>query len=395
MNTSNNNNWTKAYLESLNKKIEKSRQQEKPNDTRRQEQGKNEVKKPNKISKSDKKKNQPPVNPQTTTPLQEAKKKQNIYQTRSQKSADHFPQTQKIRPVGGTLSRIEGDTYWVTSGNQVFSCKARFSKLNVKELYIGDHVHVLPDPGKGSWIEKVDARQNLLANPIQKGQTTEKILAVNVNQVLIVVSVKEPVLRPDWLDRHLIVFERRGFKPVICCTKIDLAEDNQFMEILNGYGKIGYKIVYVSSLIPSTIMELKSMLKNKKTLLTGHIGVGKTTLFRWLTHPYERKEPIDLDQMDWSQDEDYTPTDTVQAVNLEIGGMIIDTPGILEYDIGLIPKKDLKKYYREFRPYNGQCSVSNCQHTDEPFCAVRQAVDEQIISQDRYDSYLKIFENLP
>lgn len=403
-NKNNQNHWTKDYLEALNKKIAQSKTNVKSAPPKQAEipQEKNNKKNLHKKHKHQKNKkdnagqNNKIVQPQ----IQEQKKQQDILTSdRSPKIKDQSINQKnvkqpKARVVGGTVAHIEGQNYFVMTGNQELSCRARFQNLQVKELFVGDHVHITTEQAGTGWIEKVDPRQNQVVNPSQKNQKQDDIVAVNVNQVVVVVSAKEPLIRTDWLDRHLVVFERRGFKPVICCTKIDLADDNLFVEQLDLYRRLGYRLMFVSSLIPSSIFETKLLFKNKTTILSGHVGVGKTSLIQLLLRKQDRALTFDKDHFEWLATDDYTETRAVRSYRLDIGGMIIDTPGIKEYELSDIPKRDLKKYFREFRTVNTQCPSPNCLHYDEPFCAIRQGVADNVISQDRYDSYLKILDGL-
>ncbi len=397
------NHWTKEYLEALNKKIAQSKANtkvpaEKPAEQPAEKNNKKSHHKKQKFQKH-KKGPQGQVSKNGQSHVQDQKKQSESGLNKPAKTKDQQPVQKQIRPVrtrvvGGSISHIDEQYYYVMTGSQEYPCKARFQNLSVRELYVGDHVHIVPEPNGTGWIEKVDPRQNMAANPLQKNQKQEEIIAVNINQTVIVVSAKEPVLRTDWLDRHLVVFERRGFKPIICCTKNDLADDNLFVEQLDLYRRLGYRLMYISSLIPSTILESKLLFKNKTTLLTGHMGVGKTTLVQLLTRKQDRALTFDKDHFEWLEGDEYEETKNVQSYRLDIGGMIIDTPGIRDYELVDIPKKDLKKYFREFRTVNSQCSSPGCNHADEPFCAIRQGVHDNIISQDRYDSYLKILDSL-
>lgn len=400
----NQDHWTKEYLEALNKKIAQSKTAVKNTPIQSAEQPKDGNQKKNhhkkhknhkfpkshggqQVKKAESQNQDSRKGRETAIAPKPVKTQANPHQPKPGKM-------NRARVIGGTITHTDSQFYYVLCGNQEYPCKARFQNLNVKELYVGDHVHIIPETNGPGWIEKMDPRQNQVVNPLQKNQKQETVVAVNINQVVIVVSAKEPVIRTDWIDRHLVVFERRGFKPVICCTKIDLAEDNAFIEQLDLYRRLGYRLMFVSSLIPSSVNELKLLFKNKKTLIAGHTGVGKTTLIQLLIRKQDRTLTFDKDHFEWLMTDDYTETNEVRAYRLDIGGMLIDTPGIREYEIAEIPGKDLKKYFREFRNVNAQCSEPNCNHVDEPLCAIRQGVSENLISQDRYDSYLKIMESL-
>lgn len=317
------------------------------------------------------------------------KGQQNIRPSQSQVK----PQaTFKIKTLSGFVSSMDGKEYIVTAENKEYRCFVQESILRQGPIYIGDRVRVTLRADDRGLIDKYEPRQNYLASPSGKGK--EIVQAANVNQVLLVVSVKEPVLRTDWLDVHLTVCEKRGFKPIICCTKIDLAEDNLFLEQMEVYKRMGYRIVYTSSVLASALHEIRQMIKNKTTVLTGHAGVGKSTLFKFMTEMQKVVIPSEPEDFTASAGEDYVETQKTSCVKLEGGGYLIDTPGVREYEIVGMGPKDLKKYFRDFRNYNSQCASLECNHTDELGCKIIDAVKEGEISDDRYQNYLRILENL-
>lgn len=401
-NTSNHRSaWTKDYLEALNKKIAEAKfLQKQVNEKKPVIKDIGNKKTPEKktaetISKKQGKSGkdhgvrhgqQSPTDKNRKPPRQEQKN-----QERNQQQKNKVP---KARTVGGNITGMEPLYFYVLSGNAEYRCKTA-TPLNLREpLLVGDRVHIRVISGREGVIEKVDSRQNTAVNPGTRDHKQEYTVAANINQIVIIVSAKEPVLRTDWLDRHLVLCERKGYKPVICCTKIDLAEDNLFIEQLDVYKKLGYKILFTTTVVPSNVAELKQMLRNKITLIVGHAGVGKTALINNLRKKNDRSLPVDPETQDWSLTDEYEETKTVRAYYIDGGGMVIDTPGIQEYELTGISKKDLKKYFREFRAFNPHCSNPSCIHMDEAFCAVRRAVTTSEISQDRYDSYLRILESL-
>lgn len=300
--------------------------------------------------------------------------------------------TFKIKTLNGFVSAIDEKDYYVTADNKEYLCMVQESILRQGPIYMGDRVRITLRSAERGLIDKYEPRQNYIACPSSKGR--EIVQAANVNQVLLVVSVKEPVMRTDWLDIHLAVCEKRGFKPIICCSKIDLAEDNGFLEQLDTYKRMGYRIIFTSVILSSAMQEIKTLIKNKTTVLTGHAGVGKSALFRALTEVPRatgQVEPEDLKAM-WS--DDYHETKKTHGIKLDGGGYLIDTPGVSDYEIGGMASKDLKKYFRDFRNYNSQCASLECNHTDESGCKVIEAVKEGEISEDRYQNYLRIIENL-
>lgn len=300
--------------------------------------------------------------------------------------------TFKVKILNGFVSSMENKEYIVTADNKDYLCSVQESVIRQGPIYIGDRVRITLRADDRGLIDKYEPRQNYAACPSAKGR--EIVQAANVNQIFLVTSVKEPVLRTDWLDIHLAVCEKRGFKPVICCSKIDLAEDNIFLEQMDVYKRMGYRIVFTSTVLLSSLQEIRMMLKNKTTVFTGHTGVGKTMLFGLLTETQKAAIPFEPEEFKAISADDYVETQKTTIMKLDGGGFVIDTPGVKEYELGGIAQKDLKKYFRDFRNFNAQCASLECNHIDEPGCKVIDAVKGGDIAEDRYQNYLRIIENL-
>ncbi len=303
------------------------------------------------------------------------------------------PPVSKTRIVNGLVISIRAREYKVFADTKEYICTVQDAVLRQGPIYIGDKVRVALGQDGRSVIEKCEPRQNVFLSPTAKKE--DIVLATNVNQVILVISVQEPMLRTDWLDRHLVVCERKGFKPTILVNKIDLAEDNTFLEIMNAYRIMGYKVIYTTSAALSGLFELKNMFKGKTTVFTGHTGVGKTTLVEMLMESEMEAIPDDPDNYDMTIVDDYVEaTKTVESHRLREGGILIDTPGTSDYELEGLDKKELKKYFRDLRNFSAQCSMPDCNHIDETHCQVKKAAENGSISVDRYQNYVKMFEGL-
>lgn len=410
-----NNDWTKKYLDDLNRKLAEAKKnppktdggtrQDKP-ESRPQNVHKEKQKQTEKRPEK-KPEPRPGRNPfqnkhrhkdQRGPKDQERKSGKDVRDQRRPERRESVKLPARAKSISGTLAVVDHGRYTVFVDQQDMTCTVREGLQPQGPLYVGDQVKVMVFPDGKAVIDRYDPRQNTVITPFMKEQRNETVQACNVNQILLVVSVKEPVLRTDWLDRHLVVCEKKGFKPVLCCTKIDLADDNSFMDQLDVYRRMGYRILHYSSVLPTYINDLKSILKGKVTVVTGHMGCGKTELIRSITARALSIEMPDGDEM-VAEDEnvvidEYVETRAVRAIRLEGGGMVIDTPGIREYELYGILKRDLKKYFREFRLINNQCASPHCNHVEEPGCKVRDAVAQNELSDERYQNYLKILENL-
>ncbi|HNH29864.1 MAG TPA: ribosome small subunit-dependent GTPase A [bacterium] len=316
-------------------------------------------------------------------------------QDRDRRPESKPPVVQKNRVLGGYICGMNGSVYTVLAENKEYTCTVQEYITRQGPLYIGDRVRIQIQPEMRGVIEKYEPRQNFVLAPGARERQGDLVLAANVNQIVLVLSVMEPVLRTDWLDRHLLVCERKGFKPLIVCHKIDLADDNMFLEQMEVYKQMGYRVIFTSSAVLSSVNELKAAVKQKTSLFTGHQGVGKTTLAELILEEESARLPDNPEEYDLTIVDDIVETTRqVHCLRGKEGIVLIDTPGVTEYEISSIEKKDLKKYFRDFRNYNHQCSIPDCNHADEPNCKVKKAVETGEISEERYQNYLNILDSL-
>jgi ribosome biogenesis GTPase len=244
-----------------------------------------------------------------------------------------------------------------------------------------------------------EKRRNVFARFNQKGQTPQ-ILASNVDLVLCVTSACSPPFRPRFLDRALLQADIAGIPAAIVCNKYDLVEDESAAdpdveERLSDFERIGCPVFRVSVLSGKGLSEFKRFIAGKFSVLVGQSGVGKSSLVKALIPGLEIKTGAVNEKYDRGN---HT---TTQAVLLDVPGapdgktQIIDTPGIRRFVPSGIPAEDLLLYMREFSPLAGKCSFGlSCSHETEPGCKIMEAVDAGVIHEDRYESFLRIREEL-
>jgi ribosome biogenesis GTPase len=205
--------------------------------------------------------------------------------------------------------------------------------------------------------------------------------------------LREPRTSQGFLDRFLTACEAYHVPAVIIFNKSDLyreKEKNKYEELKEMYEGIGYKVVLMSVKLGEGVEEVKSMLSNKVSLISGHSGVGKSSFINLLLPERELKTK---DVSGWSGKGLHTTT-FAEMYNLPDGGMIIDTPGIREFGLVHISKQELSHYFPEMRGLIQECQFNNCLHMNEPGCAVKSAVEAGIISIDRYVSYCTILDSI-
>ena len=242
-------------------------------------------------------------------------------------------------------------------------------------------------------ISKIYDRRNYINRVSPHNKNLHHIVAANLDQSLLFATLKDPKTSFGFIDRFLITSEAYRVPAIIVFNKADLfkeKEQEKFKLAKKNYEAIGYKIMLMSIEKNIGTAEVKDLLKNKITLLSGHSGVGKSTFINYVFPDLSLKT---LAVSDWSGKGMHTTT-FAEMFDLPFGGSIIDTPGIREMGLVDIPKNELAQYYPEMRVVMNDCKFNNCQHFNEPGCAVKAAINNGTISEERYLSYLAIKDTI-
>lgn len=232
-------------------------------------------------------------------------------------------------------------------------------------------------------IERVEPRRGVLS---RNSQGREHILVANIDQVLIVASAADPDLKPNLIDRYLVMAERHEVAAIVCINKADLVDPVLLQEYAFIYGRIGYQVVLTSTKTRQGIDQLRNLLKGRQTALSGQSGVGKSSLLN------EVDDNLQLDTSGVSDNSSKGTHTTRRARLLELktGGWVADTPGIRQFELWDIGLEEVDGYYTEFRSFIPYCRFPNCSHTHEDRCGVKQAVASGLIDSMRYESYLRL-----
>jgi ribosome biogenesis GTPase len=242
-------------------------------------------------------------------------------------------------------------------------------------------------------ITEIDNRKNYITRTSPANKHKHHIIASNLDQSLLFATLKEPKTSLGFIDRFLITSEAYQIPSVIVFNKFDLYRDKElerFAEIKSIYESIGYKVMGMSIEKNIGVEEVKNLLKGKATLLSGHSGVGKSSFINTIFPELLLKTQ---DVSGWSGKGLHTTT-FAEMFDLPFGGRVIDTPGIRELGLVDIPKEELSHYFPEMRKLINNCQFNNCMHTNEPGCAVKEAVQQGPIHMDRYISYCNILDKI-
>ncbi len=242
-------------------------------------------------------------------------------------------------------------------------------------------------------INEITERKNYITRQSPHNKNQHHIVAANLDQSLLFATLKEPKTSQGFIDRFLIASEAYHVPAIIIFNKADLykkKEQQKFNEIKLIYETIGYAVHSMSIAKNEGVEEVKSLLKNKVTLLTGHSGVGKSSFINLIFPQLGLKTQ---DVSGWSGKGLHTTT-FAEMFDLDFGGKIIDTPGLREFALMDIEKHELSHYFPEMRAIINECQFNNCIHVNEPGCAVKAAVNAGNISIERYVSYCNILESI-
>lgn len=284
--------------------------------------------------------------------------------------------------------------------------KGRFKKdFNLKKdklfatdmAVVGDYVEYQLNKDGTGVINKILKRKNYLSRKAPRirgasyrGERLEQVIASNIDNVFIVASVKEPEFNYKSIDRFLVACESSHLNTHIIFNKTDLIADEFYLEWKNLYSSIGYDVIMSSTFTGEGIEEIIELISERKNLFWGHSGVGKSSILNKL-YPELNLRVGEISS--YSQKGIHT---TVTSTMFYTGDntYIIDTPGIREIDPYGIRKEDLSHYFMEFNKYLNECRFNTCTHYHEPGCAVIDAVENNKISLERYDSYLRILDSI-
>jgi ribosome biogenesis GTPase len=289
----------------------------------------------------------------------------------------------RVLRVHGLASVVE------TEDGRQFRCAVRrlLKSLASDErnvLATGDRVWIRPAANDEGFIERVEPRHGLLTRA-SKGR--EHVLVANVDQLVIVMSLVEPDLKPHLIDRYLVSAEQGGIAPVLCLNKADLVDPASCQPIVGLYSQLGIPTMLTSATTGIGIERLQKRLVLRQTVFSGQSGVGKSSLLNAI----QPGLGLQVREVSETTQKGKHTTTTAELLRLDFGGWVVDTPGIRQFQLWDILPEELEGFFPEFRPFVHLCGYPDCTHTHEDRCAIKEAVVGGQINERRYTSYLGMF----
>ena len=290
-----------------------------------------------------------------------------------------------------------GSWYWVSNiaDGKVYECRLRgkFRTKGIKTtnpVAVGDIVDFDTEIGA---ITNIHPRTNYIIRKATNLSKQTHIIAANIDQAIIIVSLTKPRTSTGFIDRLLITAEAYHIPAIIVFNKIDLLDEEQIYtlkNIISIYEKIGYTCLQTSVTESVNINAFRNLLHNKTSLLSGHSGVGKSALINTIDVNLNLK----IGDISEYHSKGRHTTTFAEMFNLKTGGSIIDTPGIKEFGLIEFEKAELGHRFPEFINYLSHCKYNDCLHVNEPNCAIIEAVNNGEISKMRYGNYLNILDSI-
>ncbi len=304
--------------------------------------------------------------------------------------ADGMPAADQFSCKLGRVIRVHGLQSVVESDNGViYRCAIRrlLKSLVTDERSIvttGDLVW-FRDAGNGEgMIERVEARHGVLTRASRR---REQVIVANIDQLIIVLSLIEPDLKPHLIDRYLALAQKGDLAPILCLNKADLVEHANLQPLVGAYSQLGIPTLLTSAKTGEGVDRLREFLVGRASVFAGQSGVGKSSLLNAIQPELSLK----VSNVSESTQKGRHTTTTAELIKLDFGGWVVDTPGVRQLQPWDTIPEEVEGFFPEFRPFVALCGFPDCTHTHEAKCAVKRAVDRRQISVRRYHSYMGMF----
>ncbi len=294
----------------------------------------------------------------------------------------------------GIVIRGHGKSFIVRCQGRDIPCEMRgrlkYGPAQITPVAVGDDVEILLIADGAGIIEKVGERRSMFFRPAKSSDTKRQVIAANISQLGIIVSSKNPPLKPGLIDRFIIAAEMGDLKPLIIVNKSDLGRPEIGDELEKAYKSINVPILFISAESGEGFTRLNELVKDERTIFAGHSGVGKSTILNRLIPGLN----IKVKAVSKYSDKGVHTTSTIEMYELPEGGFVVDSPGIKILKLWELTRENLPYYYKEMEAYLNLCRFTGCSHIHEPDCEVKEALDKGLIPRFRYENYVTIYNSL-
>lgn len=298
-------------------------------------------------------------------------------------------------PARGTVIRVHARRCIVRVGSEDVRCTLRGKfygarRRATRPVAVGDRVE-LSRTGEGEGvIESIEPRTTKLSRPGIEKEDREQVIAANVDLAVVVAALTKPEFRPGLVDRILIASRSGGLDALLCINKCDDGDVSAFEDRVEAYREIGLEVVFTSAVTGSGIDALRDAMAGRTSVLSGQSGVGKSSLINAVQPGLELR----VGHVGEKTGKGRHTTTHVSLLPLDVGGFVVDTPGVREFGLWEVDRAQLDGFFPEIAEHARSCRFMDCSHTHEPECAVKDAVESGVVREIRYESYARILETL-
>ncbi len=292
----------------------------------------------------------------------------------------------------GLVLRVHGlECIVQTTDRQIFRCAVRRILKNMATdqrhvVVAGDRVSFRPEGTNQGLILRIEPRTGTLS---RTSRNRRHVLVANVDQILIVTSAAQPTIKPNLIDRFLITAEQNQLDACIVVNKCDLIDPSSLQPLIGSYAQMGYRILMVSASEGWGMNAFRELLQNRQSVIVGQSGVGKSSILNLIEPGLNQRVQAVSNE---NQKGKHTTT-TAEVFPLSMGGSIVDTPGIRQFQLYDIAPAEIAGLFRDLRPFASLCRFPNCTHLHENDCKVKDAIADHRIDVRRYESYCQILDD--
>lgn len=281
----------------------------------------------------------------------------------------------------GVVLRAYSGYYYIQSEQDIYECKlrGRFKKERFS-LFVGDRVTIQVQADGTGMIEEIRPRRSLLTRPT----------VANVDQAVLTFAARNPDINLSLVDRFLVLAEQADLDIIICINKFDLANEQNTQQLMSMYSAVGYRVIGTAAKAGMGIEILKDLLKGRTTVFAGPSGAGKSTLLNAIQAGFA----LQTGEVSEKIGRGKHTTRFAQLLALDIGGYVVDTPGFSNIEFTEFRLDNLASCFPEIAALQGECKFKPCMHWKEPQCRVKEAAEQGLIAQSRYEHYLQFMAEI-